>query len=63
MDRSRELWRAVAGRPRQVLHEFEAAGFDLDKLAAQLQEEGAKSFSDSWDNLQKTLEEKIKKLK
>ena len=53
----------MAGRPRQVLHEFEAAGFDLDKLAAQLQEEGAKSFSDSWDNLQKTLEEKVKKLK
>ncbi len=38
-------------------------GLTWHKLAAQLQEEGAKSFSDSWDNLQKTLEEKVKKLK
>jgi transaldolase len=51
------------GEAETVLHEFEAAGFDLAELAARLQTEGAKSFSDSWDNLQKTLEEKVKKLK
>ena len=51
------------GNADQVLHEFEAAGIDLDKLAAELQEKGAKSFSESWDNLQKTLAEKVKELK
>jgi len=51
------------GNADQVLHEFEAAGIDPNKLAAQLQTEGAKSFSDSWYNLQKTLETKVKDLK
>jgi transaldolase len=51
------------GNTDQVLHEFEEVGIDLAKLAAQLQTEGAKLFSDSWHNLQKTLEQKVKDLK
>src|SRR5207245_8889289 len=34
-----------------VLAQFTKAGIDLDALAAQLQDEGAKSFVKSWDEL------------
>jgi transaldolase len=33
------------------LAQFTKAGIDLDALAAQLQDEGAKSFVKSWDEL------------
>jgi transaldolase len=59
----RETLARAGGEAEKVLQEFEAAGVDLTELAAKLQQEGAKSFSDSWDNLQKTLAEKVKKLK
>jgi transaldolase len=41
-----------------VLAEFKKAGIDVDALGAQLQEEGAKSFVDSWNELLKVIESK-----
>ena len=34
-----------------VLDQFAKAGIDVDALAAKLQEEGAKSFVNSWNDL------------
>jgi transaldolase len=34
-----------------VLSKFAKAGIDVDALAAQLQDEGAKSFVKSWNDL------------
>ena len=34
-----------------MLAQFAKAGVDVDALAAQLQDEGAKSFVKSWDEL------------
>jgi transaldolase len=34
-----------------VLNQFGAAGIDIDDLAARLQDEGAKSFANSWNEL------------
>ena len=48
------------GDADKVLAEFEAAGIDLDALAAHLQEEGAEAFADSWRDLLTTLEAKRK---
>jgi transaldolase len=42
---------ADGGDSEQVLAEFGKAGFDIDALARQLQEEGAKSFVGSWNDL------------
>lgn len=39
------------GDCEQVLAEFGKAGIDIDALAAQLQDEGAKSFVQSWNDL------------
>jgi transaldolase len=33
------------------LNQFGAAGIDIDDLAARLQDEGAKSFVNSWNEL------------
>jgi len=51
------------GDAEQVLAEFTKAGVDLVKLAAGLQADGAKSFSDSWQNLMDAIEAKSKGLK
>ncbi len=42
---------ADGGDNEELLARFEAAGVDLDALAARLQSEGAKKFSDSWSDL------------
>jgi len=34
-----------------VLAQFAKAGIDVDALAARLQDEGAKAFSNSWNSL------------
>ena len=39
------------GNAEEVLAQFTAAGIDLDALAAKLQEDGAKSFVQSWNEL------------
>jgi len=46
------------GDCEQVLAQFGKAGVDIDALAAQLQEEGAKSFVKSWDDLMRVIESK-----
>jgi len=46
-----EPMRADGGDAEAVLARFTAAGVDLDALAAKLQEDGAKAFSASWDDL------------
>jgi transaldolase len=46
------------GNAEQVLSEFKQAGVDIDALGAKLQEEGAKSFVDSWTELMKVIESK-----
>ncbi len=53
-----ELMARNGGDCEQVLAEFGAAGVNVDALAAQLQQEGAKAFSDSWNNLMKVIESK-----
>lgn len=45
------MLRADGGDNEDLLARFEAAGIDLDALAAQLQSEGAKKFADSWNDL------------
>ena len=46
---------ADGGDCEAVLAAFEAAGVDVDALAAQLQDEGAKSFVNSWNELMGVL--------
>jgi transaldolase len=47
----REIMSADGGDCETVLNQFGAAGIDVDDLAARLQEEGAKSFVNSWNEL------------
>lgn len=53
---------ADGGDCEEVLAEFANAGVDLDSLAAQLQDEGAKSFVDSWNKLLSVIESKTRGL-
>jgi transaldolase len=46
------------GDCEQVIAEFGRAGIDVNALAAQLQEEGAESFVESWNDLMKVIESK-----
>lgn len=50
------------GDAEDVLAEFGKAGFDVDELAARLQEEGKGSFVDSWEDLMGSLEKEREKL-
>jgi len=47
----REIMSADGGDCEMVLNQFGAAGIDIDDLAARLQDEGAKSFVNSWNDL------------
>jgi len=44
------------GDCEEVLSTFAAAGFDIDALAAQLQDEGAQSFVKSWNELMSVID-------
>jgi len=46
---------ADGGDCEAVLRQFTREGIDLDALASQLQEEGAKSFAKSWNELLKVI--------
>jgi transaldolase len=46
------------GDCEDVLVQFAEAGIDLDALAAQLQDEGAKSFVKSWNELMAVIASK-----
>ena len=51
------------GDCERVLANFGKAGINLEQLAADLQTEGAKAFSDSWQDLLKAIETKSTALK
>ncbi|HWN91603.1 MAG TPA: transaldolase, partial [Verrucomicrobiae bacterium] len=46
------------GDCEEVIAQFARAGIDVDALAAQLQDEGAKSFVKSWHELMTVLDSK-----
>ena len=43
----------------QLLRRFESAGIGVDALASRLQEEGKRSFVDSWSELLRTIESQL----
>ena len=49
---------ADGGDCEAVLAQFAKAGIDVDALAARLQDEGAKSFVSSWNELMKVISAK-----
>jgi transaldolase len=53
-----ELLPADGGDCEEVLGRFAKAGIDVDRLAWQLQEEGAKSFVRAWNDLMDVLASK-----
>jgi transaldolase len=50
------------GNAEEVIGRFRDAGADVDALALRLQEEGAKSFDESWDELLKNIARKSETL-
>jgi transaldolase len=54
--------RADGGDAEAVLAEFARAGVDHDALAAQLQQEGAEAFSNSWNDLMRRIASKSRAL-
>jgi transaldolase len=54
---------ADGGDCEEELKKFTEAGIEIDALAARLQEEGANSFTKSWNDLLSVIEEKSKQLK
>jgi len=53
-----EIMSADGGDCEAVLDQFGKAGIDVDALAAKLQQEGAKSFVDSWKDLMGVIDSK-----
>jgi transaldolase len=53
---------ADGGDSTRVLAEFAEAGIDTDELAARLQKDGARIFSDSWRELLETIESESARL-
>jgi transaldolase len=51
------------GDTEEVLSQFTKAGVDIDALAATLQDEGAKSFVKSWNELLTVISAKTEVLK
>ena len=54
---------ADGGDCEEVLAKFAKAGIDIDALAAQLQDEGARSFVKSWNELMECIASKSETLK
>jgi len=54
---------ADGGDCEDVLAQFNAAGINIDALATELQEEGAKSFVKSWNDLMAVIDSKSMDLK
>jgi transaldolase len=50
---------ADGGNCEETLAQFAKAGIDIDALAAQLQDEGAKSFVKSWEELMSVIASKV----
>jgi transaldolase len=53
-----EIMSADGGDCETVLNQFGVAGIDIDDLAARLQDEGAKSFANSWNDLMAVIASK-----
>jgi transaldolase len=53
-----EIMSADGGDCEAVLDEFAAAGIDIDDMAAKLQDDGAKSFVSSWNDLMEVIASK-----
>jgi transaldolase len=49
---------ADGGDSEEVLGQFAKAGVDIDELAVQLQQEGARSFVNSWNELMSVIASK-----
>jgi transaldolase len=58
-----EILPGDGGDGEKVLAQFSKAGIDIDALAAQLQDEGAKSFVQSWNDLMTVINAKSAALK
>jgi transaldolase len=58
-----EIMSAGGGDCEAVLGQFAAAGIDIDQLAAKLQDDGAKSFVNSWNDLMTVIASKGNALK
>ncbi len=54
---------ADGGDCEKIIEQFAKAGINVDALAAQLQDEGAKSFVKSWDELLAVIASKCAALK
>jgi len=54
---------AGGGNCEEVIREFAKAGIKVDALATQLQEEGARSFVKSWNDLMTVIDSKSSALK
>ena len=57
-----ELLPVDGGNCEEVLADFAKAGIDVDALATQLQDEGAKSFVSSWNDLMAVISSKSRAL-
>jgi len=57
-----EIMSADGGDCEAVLDQFAAAGVDINELAAKLQDDGAKSFVGSWNELMSVIASKSAKL-
>jgi transaldolase len=57
-----EVIPADGGDASKTMAEFAEAGVDTDELAARLQEEGKKAFSDSWRDLLETIKSESARL-
>jgi transaldolase len=53
-----EIMSADGGDCEAVLDQFAAAGVDIDELGAKLQDDGAKSFISSWNDLMEVIASK-----
>ncbi len=53
-----DIMAADGGVGEETLSQFAKSGIDVDALAAQLQEEGAKSFANSWNELMTVIASK-----
>jgi transaldolase len=53
---------ADGGNAEDVLASFAANGIDVDQVASELQEEGKKSFDDSWKDLLGSIDSEVEKL-
>jgi transaldolase len=57
-----EIMSADGGDCEAVLDQFAAAGIDIDELGAKLQDDGAKSFVSSWNDLMEVIASKSERL-